>query len=52
MGLDVAVNLERPGYSIKKRKSQVKKIGKQHLISKEDAIQFIKQKFNLKIEEK
>ncbi len=41
-GLEVAVTLERPGYRIKKRKISPKKIGKKHLINKENAISFVK----------
>lgn len=50
IGLEVAVTLERPGFRIKKRKICPKKIGKEHQISKEEAIQFIQKKFNTKIE--
>jgi len=50
MGLEVAVTLERPGYRIKKKKIRTKKIGKNHKITKDDAIQFIKTKFNATIE--
>jgi large subunit ribosomal protein L5 len=42
MGLEVAVTLERPGFRIKKRKVFPQKIGKKHLIPKEEAIDFIK----------
>ncbi|MCD4666378.1 50S ribosomal protein L5 [archaeon] len=51
IGLEVAVTLERPGYSIKRR---IKKahIGKKHKITKEEAMEFIKNKFNVKIIEK
>jgi len=49
IGLEVAVTLERAGFSIKKRKIQTKKIGKKHQITKDDAIQFIKEKFNTTI---
>lgn len=50
MGLEVAVTLERPGFRIKKRKIRSKKVGKKHQISKEEAIQFIQKKFNIKVE--
>ncbi|MBI4983276.1 50S ribosomal protein L5 [Candidatus Woesearchaeota archaeon] len=42
MGLEVAVTLERPGYRIRKRKLNRKAVGKKHLITKEEAIDFIK----------
>ncbi|PIN87404.1 50S ribosomal protein L5 [Candidatus Woesearchaeota archaeon CG10_big_fil_rev_8_21_14_0_10_32_24] len=41
MGFEVAVTLERPGYSVKKRKKNISKIGKNHQITKEDAISFV-----------
>ena len=47
-GFDVCVTLERPGYSIKRRKI-AGKIGKRHLIKKEEAIEFIKNEFGFKV---
>ncbi len=47
-GLSVAVTLYRAGFSIAKRRSKAK-IGKSHLISKEDAIEFIKEKYKVNI---
>ena len=47
-GLDVCVTLERPGYRVK-RKRLWKKIGKNHLITKEEAINWVKEKFNVEI---
>ncbi len=49
MGLEVAITLERPGFRIKKRKILNKKVGKDHLISKEDAMNFVSEKFGVKI---
>jgi large subunit ribosomal protein L5 len=43
MGLEVAVTLERPGFRIKNRKIKPSKIGKNHKISKEEAIAFVKE---------
>lgn len=51
MGLEVAVSLERPGYSIKRRKVRCKKIGHAHVVSKEDAIKFAQEKLGITIEE-
>jgi len=51
MGLDVSVTLQRPGYSIKRRAYQKKEIGKKHLISKEDTIKFMQEKFKISIED-
>ncbi len=52
IGLDVAVTLTRPGFRIKNRKYQTKKIPKRHRIPKEEAMEFLKNKFNVKIGEK
>ena len=42
MGLEAAVTLERPGYRIKHRRMKTAAIGKKHLVTKEDAISFVK----------
>ena len=49
IGLDVAVTLRRDGYRIKYRKIKKKRIPKKHLISKEEAIDFAKNKFGVEI---
>ena len=46
IGLEAAVTLERPGYRIK-RKLKNFKIGKKHLITKQDAVDFMKEKFKI-----
>jgi len=48
IGLEVAITLERPGFRIKKRIKKVK-IGKKHKITKEEAIEFIKNEFKINI---
>ena len=50
LGLQVSVTLERPGFRIKKRRLQQKKIPPKHRITKEEAIGFMKAKFNVKFE--
>lgn len=50
-GFDVCVSLQRPGLSVKYRRIKSAKIGKTHRISKEEAINFAKNKLNIKIEE-
>lgn len=49
MGLDVCVTLERPGYRVKKKKIS-KKIGKNHVINKTDAIKYLREKFGVTID--
>lgn len=51
MGLEVAITLERPGFRIKRRKIAKKKIPKKHNITKENAIEFMKKEFSIKMGE-
>lgn len=48
-GMDVCVSLERPGYRVKKRASRKSKIGKKHLITKDEAIEYIHETFGTEI---
>ena len=50
IGLDVCVTLERPGYSVKRRKKSTN-VGEKHMINKIEAIEFIKNMFNVTIED-
>lgn len=49
LGLEVAVTLERPGYKVKKRKVQPRKIGKTHLITPAEAKDFMKKEFGVNL---
>ena len=51
MGLEVCVTLERPGFRIKRRSFKIRKIPSKHKITKDEAIEFIKKKFNAEIED-
>ncbi len=48
LGMDVCVTLERPGYRVKRKKIKMK-IGKNHLIKKEEAIEWVKRVFGVEI---
>jgi large subunit ribosomal protein L5 len=48
-GMDVSVALGRPGYRVKRRHRAKYKIGKDHLLTAEEAIQFIKDEFDVEI---
>ena len=50
IGFEVCVTLTRPGYRISKRKVYRKKISEKHIIKKEEAIKYIQEKFNVKVE--
>lgn len=43
MGLEAAVTLERPGFRVRKRTLKTAPVGKNHQISKEEAMSFVKQ---------
>ena len=48
-GMDVTVTLERPGYRVKRRKRKKAKVGKKHLITKDEAIEFVKETFGVEV---
>lgn len=50
-GMDVCLTLERPGYRIKRRRLQPKKIPRGHRVAKEEAIDFIKGTYQVNLEE-
>ncbi|MBN1275168.1 50S ribosomal protein L5 [Candidatus Woesearchaeota archaeon] len=49
IGLQASITLDRPGYRVKKRKRQKRKIGKHHLVNKQDAIAFMKEQFKITV---
>jgi large subunit ribosomal protein L5 len=51
MGFETCITLTRPGFRIRKRKIQKRKIGKKHKITKQEAIEFMKKEFALKVGE-
>ncbi|MBN2454628.1 50S ribosomal protein L5 [Candidatus Woesearchaeota archaeon] len=50
-GLEVCLTLERPGFRIKKRSSKKRSIPRPHRIGREEAIEFMKKAFNVKVGE-
>jgi len=51
MGFEVCITLKRPGFRIKSRRLMNSKIPKKHTISKEEAIDYMKKEFNIKVGE-
>ena len=51
MGLQASLTLQRPGFRIKKRKIMKRRIPKKHKITREEAIEFMKNNFSIKIKE-
>ena len=50
IGLEVAVTLKRPGYRIKERLLKKADVGKKQVITKEQAMEFISQRFDVEVE--
>jgi large subunit ribosomal protein L5 len=50
LGMDVCVTMKRPGYRVKHRKRARGKIGKKHKITKEEVIDWLKEKFGVEVE--
>jgi large subunit ribosomal protein L5 len=48
-GMDISVTMEKPGYRIKKRRIDRRKIPKRHQVEKDDTINFIKDTFNVEV---
>lgn len=48
-GVDVCVSLSRPGYRVKFRNRKKGTISPSHSISKEDAVDFVKEKFGVEV---
>ncbi len=49
MGMEVCVTLERPGFRIKKRKIMKRKIPSRHRVTKEESIEFMKERFGVSV---
>jgi large subunit ribosomal protein L5 len=51
VGFEVAITLERPGFRIKRRRIKQAKVGKNQIVRKQDSVEFMKSKFNVKVEQ-
>ncbi|MGD0476995.1 MAG: 50S ribosomal protein L5 [Nitrososphaerales archaeon] len=49
LGMNVSVLLERPGYSVARRSRRTARIGRAHLVSKEESMQYFKEKFGVTV---
>lgn len=50
-GMDISITMEKPGYRIKKRRIDRRKIPKRHKVTKEESIEFIKETYNVEVVE-
>ncbi len=48
-GMNLSITFEKPGYRIKRRKIQRKKIPAKHMVKKEETMKFMQEKFQVKI---
>lgn len=49
-GFNVTVTMVRPGFRVQKRKSKTAKVPQKNRLTREESIEFIKEKFGVKIE--
>ena len=49
VGFDVIATIERPGYRVKRRRIKQSKVGKSHLITKQEAISYVRANFGTEI---
>ena len=50
-GMDVSVVIQRPGYRVTQRRVMKRRLPKEHRMTREEAIVFMKQKFNAEVVE-
>jgi large subunit ribosomal protein L5 len=49
IGMDVIVNVDRPGRRVELRRIKRSKVGRKHRVTREEAIEFIRREFNVEI---
>ncbi len=49
IGLQASITLERPGYRVMRRKIKTSRIPRHHRVTREEAINYMKEKFGLKV---
>jgi large subunit ribosomal protein L5 len=51
IGFDVIATMERPGFRVKRRRIRQSKVGRRHLVTKQEAIRFVRSNFGTEITE-
>jgi large subunit ribosomal protein L5 len=51
MGLQASITLKRPGYRVKSRRMKPSKVGKKQMITKEEAMDYMKKQFSIAVGE-
>jgi large subunit ribosomal protein L5 len=49
VGFDVIATMERPGFRVKRRRIRQAKVGKRHLVTKPEAIRFVRSNFGTEV---
>jgi large subunit ribosomal protein L5 len=49
LGMNVSVLLERPGYRVSRRRRRRSRVGRDHFVSKEDAMEFFRSNFGVTV---
>lgn len=49
-GLDVSVEMERPGYRVKRRRMKTAEVGESHRLTPDDTVEFLEERFDLEVE--
>lgn len=50
LGMDVCITVERPGYRVKRRRIGTRKISKKHIVTPEESMDFLKERYGVKVE--
>jgi large subunit ribosomal protein L5 len=50
-GMDVCVTIGRKGFRVKRRRMKRGRVGASHLVTREDTVKFLKEKFNVEVSE-
>lgn len=48
-GMDIAIVIERPGGRVKRRRIEPRKVPKEHRVTREEAMQLFREKFNVEV---
>ncbi|HYC26826.1 MAG TPA: 50S ribosomal protein L5, partial [Nitrososphaerales archaeon] len=49
LGMNVSILLERPGFRVSRRSRRASKVGRGHRVSRDEAVQFFKEKFGVAV---
>ena len=50
LGMNVSILLERPGFSVARRNRRTSRVGKAHLVSREEAVQYFRDNFGVTVQ--